>query len=762
MEKEEDKMLTVLIDRGDPLRDEMHLRDILGETVLKCVEEPRFENLKNLLPHMRETRTVIGLKNYPVAVGVDWDGTINRGGMGYFDCRPANQIGPNDIIFFRIGDPARPVRHFGWEHTRRSLANGLPILTTEVECQNLVYRQTVFAFSEGMSSEKDIEVLVRWQVENPTTQRRRYRIHMCSDPKNPKIIKKYSGTISPKETITHCFRVLYRNSKQKRELTALLGYPFTGELFGRWNIRPEISSIRESSFEKKLFACRNFWEDLLSKGMKVDTPEKMVNDAFRAWQVYNRINTRAIKIHGRSCAVPHDGSGFYGDVYAITALGAVHALILTGHFKEAFEVLCALLFYQKKDGLFFHKYGLCDNGGFLFVVAQYYLTSGDREGFEKLLPHARKAIEWLRKNREMKDKNSLVYGLIRRGQYTADIQEEDSCYMSDAYNWRGISEMALALKRAGIGSEASRLAREAQEYRKAIIKSMEKASFPEKDLVAPGQRIPEGSFLWHHRAIVKRSELTVVPMTPVSRSLERRFLGGYYYSFALGHLLETEILDPESDLCRQAISYAEKRGAILLGLQRWCEYAGIDHAYSYGYLLTKIRKDDIPGVLLGFYAMLAYGMDRDTYAGTEVVDLIEGNPHYGQKFHYQPHTLSNVMQIRLLRMMLVREEGSTLHLASIAPRHWYTGLKVENAPTIWGAVSFAIEEKNGSMEATLDFMPHYGSKPEKILLRIRDPKRRSIRSVSVNGREWKDFLSDKELINLPGTLSKASILVRYQ
>lgn len=758
----DEKITTLLIDKSHSLREEMHLRDIPAEVILKCVEEPGFENLKNLFPHMRETRTVIGLKEYPVAIGVDWDGTLNRGGLGYFDARPENHIGPGDIIFFCLGHPPRPVRELGWENTRRSLKNGLPILTTEVECQNLLYQQTVFAYSEGMSSEKDMEVCIRWQVKNPTPERRKYRIQIFSDPRNPEIIQECSGRVFPGETKVHCWRVFYRNSNQRRELTTLPGYPFTGELFGRWNIRPEVSSIQESSFEKNLSACRNFWEDLLSKGMKVDTPEKMVNDAFCAWQVYNRINTRALKIRGRSCAVPHDGSGFYGDVYAVTALGAVHTLILTGYFKEALEVLYALLFYQKKDGLFFHKYGLCDNGGFLFVIAQYYLASGDRKGFKKLLPHARKAIDWWRKNRQPRSRDSLVSGLLRKGQYTADLAEEDYCYLSDAYNWRGIAEMSLALERAGFHSEAARLAREAEQYRKDILISMEKACFPEKELVAKGAKIPESSQLWRHRGIVQRSNLTVVPMTPVSRSLERRFLGGYYYSIVLGQLLETEILDPDSDLCRQAISYAEKRGAFLLGLLRWCEYAGIDHAYSYGYLVTKIRKDDIPGVLLGFYAMLAYGMDRDTYAGTEVVDLIEGNPHYSQKFHFQPHTLSNVMQIRLLRMMLVREEGSTLHLASIAPRHWYTGLKVENAPTIWGSVSFAIGEKNGSMEASLDFMPHYGSKPEKILLRIRDPKRRSIRSVSVNGREWKDFLSDKELINLPGTLSKASIIVRYE
>ena len=752
--------IAAVYDQTHPAATEMYLHDMLGQLVLKTVDEPGFANLENLCPPMRETRTVLGLPDYPVAIGLDWDGTLNRGGIGFVDRREPKDVNPRDILFFCVGTPPKPVRELGWDKTRRCLDAGLPIVTTDIECQGLVYRQTVFACSKGMSSNEDIEVMIRWQVENATGRRKPYQVRMSAAPHRPTVVRDVSGKLAPGQTQTHFWRVLYRNSRERRELTTLPGYPHTNELFARWNIRPAVSSATPAVFEENLAACKTAWNKLLASGMQITTPEARVNDGFRAWQVYNRINTRGMKIKGRTAAVPHDGSGFYGNVYGITALSTVHSLILTGHLREAFKVLKDLCFYQHKDGLFFQNYGLCDNGLFLYVIAQYALVSNDLKGFKKLLPRACKAVQWLRNNRTPLTGKPLTAGLLCKGQYTADVVQADFCYMSDAYNWLGLAEMSRALARAGLGPEARALGTEARQYRRAILASMKKASVPENELVAPGEVVNETSFLWRHRPLVKSSRLTVVPMTPVSRSLERRFLGGYYYAFALGHLLETELLDPDDPLCREAVAYMEQRGGILLGLQRWCEYAGIDHAYSYGYLMTKLRQDNVPAVLLGFYAMLAYGMDRDTYAGTEVVDLIEGKPHYGP-WHYQPHTLSNTMQIRLLRMMLVREEGRELHLGFAVPRPWTADLQVKDAATTSGKVSYSITACDEETRACVKFNPNGTDRPAAVKLRIRDPQRRRIHAVTVNGTPWNRFDPASETIALRWKAGTVDIAVSY-
>ena len=45
-----------------------------------------------------------------------------------------------------------------------------------------------------------------------------------------------------------------------------------------------------------------------------------------------------------------------------------------------------------------------------------------------------------------------------------------------------------------------------------------------------------------------------------------------------------------------------------------CEFMeGIDHAYSYGYLMTQMQRDDMKKVLLGFWSMLAFSSTRETF-----------------------------------------------------------------------------------------------------------------------------------------------------
>ncbi len=750
-------MIRTLYDPTHPRRDEAHLHDLLGEMVLRSVKEPAFENLERLCPAMRETRTVIGLKHYPTFIGLDWDGTLNRGGIGYLDGKADWQCGPLDILLFKVGATAVKIRDLGWERTARTLDNGLPLVTTRVEHEGIRYEQTVFAYSASMSSERDMRAAIRWSVQNTSRPSRRFALELWANPRAEKRLKRVSGLLKPGETRAFHWNVLYVNSHKRRELTALPGYPSTNALFQAWDIQPRVQSMTGRAFEQARTACRAFWENLLNDGTQIVTPEKRVNDAFKAWRVYNYLNTRAMTIAGKPVDVPHDGSGFYGDLYGITALSLIDALILNARFEEARDILLGLRSYQRKDGLFMHKYGLCDNGLFLSLIARYGLYSGDRHGFRRLLPSARKAAAWVRANRcrDKSEKDGIRYGLLH-GKFTADMQVEDYAYVSDAYNWLGIKDLADALRRVGDPAAAKEYEREARAYRADILASMRKASFPETELFASDTDYAEGSFAWRHRAITRRGRLTVVPMTPVSRLLEHKFLGGYYYAFAAGEFLETELLPVSDPLYRNLTAYMEQRGGILLGLQRWCEYTGIDHAYTYGYLLNKIREGKTPQVLLGFYAMLAYGMDRDTFAGTEVVDLLGGKPHYGNKYHYQPHTLSNTHQIRLLRMMLVKEEGDELQIAFTAPSSWFADLRIEHAATRWGTVRYRVRRQGDRVKVDFALTPNGSECPRTIRLRVRHPDGSPIGALELNGKPYNGKIPTDGVIRLTGKVGNGS------
>jgi hypothetical protein len=49
-----------------------------------------------------------------------------------------------------------------------------------------------------------------------------------------------------------------------------------------------------------------------------------------------------------------------------------------------------------------------------------------------------------------------------------------------------------------------------------------------------------------------------------------------------------------------------------------------------------------------------------------------------------------------------------------------------------------------------------------VLLRLRHPKALPIKSVTVNGRPWREFQPEKETIELKGLAGKVVVVARYQ
>ena len=123
------------------------------------------------------------------------------------------------------------------------------------------------------------------------------------------------------------------------------------------------------------------------------------------------------------------------------------------------------------------------------------------------------------------------------------------------------------------------------------------------------------------------------------------------------------------------------------------------------------------------------------------------------------HTLSGAQQLRLLRMMLVKEEGSDLWLAFATPRAWLQGSKiisVKKAPTRYGLRSYSLgsDIKKRQAKAVVEPLPApSGRYPSQVRLRLRVPKSLGkLRAVTVNGNNWHSFEDDQ--IQLEGSLLK--------
>jgi hypothetical protein len=94
------------------------------------------------------------------------------------------------------------------------------------------------------------------------------------------------------------------------------------------------------------------------------------------------------------------------------------------------------------------------------------------------------------------------------------------------------------------------------------------------------------------------------------------------------------------------------------------------------------------------------------------------------------------------RFMLVMEHGDELWLAPLVTSNWFKPgmtVAVRNAPTRFGKISYRIQSHTdrGYIEAALD--PPDRVSPKKLVLCLRHPDGKPIRSATINGRATRNF-----------------------
>jgi len=678
--------------------------DVLGDEVLAS-GEPSFSRVASYFPAMKRPRANVGVKDHKDLIGVGWDGTLELG-------KGQPGIYGRVQISFHLGDPPSP---YGIEGavTRSLLGGHLPVVQTRWQFDGLLYEETVFGHSQNLSPDNPLRAYVRLRVTNPREQESGVHITVYSTPALGGPVPSYSARIPARQQHDFYFKIPYTVDPQH------LVFP-----------------IGSADFDRALNETAAFWNKLLNQVMVIRTPETRVNDAYRAWLMYNFLNVPKIKGQYEI----YDGRPFYEQVYGYSAGLYCDALSQYGYWKEAGQYLESLFRTQRPDGEYLTIYGTPDNGAMLFALAQHYELSRDLGWFKAVAPQMIKSCEWISRSRATTramqgGSKPLTYGLLPAGPAYCDYQAPVHSYVSDSYNWLGMHEAALAFQEAGMAAEGEKWLREANDYRDDILTSMQ-------------------------AALADVGGFKALPVEPLTQRLLKQGGGDYYGLIAPG-ILETGIFGPNDARASWITRYMDERGGLLLGLDRIAD--GVDHAYTYGYALTQLRKGNADKFLLTFYAMLAYGMSRGTYSAVEVTRL-----PFGINELTLPHTYSNTQQLRLLRMMLVREEAKDLLLASGTPRAWLEAgetISVERAPTPYGLLSYnlAADAAGSQIRAAIEpLSAGTGSYPEHVKLWLRTPKAgEKPKEVRLNGKLWNSFHDD--VIVLPGAMlrEKLELVARY-
>jgi len=468
--------------------------------------------------------------------------------------------GQPPVAWLEIGDP--PISFGdGKIAIKRRLLNGyIPVLTLTTRRGGVDYEQTVFGWSEGFSPDKDLYAYVRLRA----------RTLVGADVRLPSRVS-----------------LMTAEAKQRMDWTMQPAKDGASEVCLRfqWPKPTDATAVSSEEFKAKLAQASNRWQAEIAQGARFDVPDKRVNEAYRAWIGYSRLLVD--KVNG--VYEPHDGAGFYEENYGYSVLLHCIALDLYGMHDKAALYLDSVLHFQQPNGLYTQNFGLSDQGMLLAAMAEHYSLTGNKAWLKRVAGNMVAAGNWLVEQRKLAPKDGLTQGLIKYRPY-CDFPNPEYNYLSDACCCVGLEKAAAALKAIGMRQDADRFGSEARRYRADILASMDAAAIHEAD----------------------RTMLPIVPDT--QRLLKASgYTGGEYYGLVASCLLDSGFLPAKDKRAYWITDLMEQKKGLRAGLCRFGP-EGVDHAYTYGYLITELKRGDPRKVLLGLASMLAYGMTIETYS----------------------------------------------------------------------------------------------------------------------------------------------------
>ncbi len=444
--------------------------------------------------------------------------------------------------------------------------------------------------------------------------------------------------------------------------------------------------------------CVDTWKKILGTSMKVETPEPLVNNAWRHLLLQN------FQIIKGDRMLYSDGNQ-YDQIYEAEGSDAALAMMEWGYERDMRRLVVPLLDFTRK-GLEYHQAGFKIND-----VCRYYWQTRDAETVRALRPRWEKEVQRLIGNR------TGPHGLFPAERYAGDISTPAQTVNANAKAWRAIRDLGTMLAEIGETAEAQRYADIARDFRKTVLTAI--AQSVHRDTTPP---------------FIPNALLSNEPAhDPI---LHSRI--GSYWNITIGYTIAAGIFPVGSAEENWIPHYQEQHGGVFMGMIRsggdefnfWTGSDRINPLYGTRYTLDTLRRDEPERALVSFYGMLAQGFTRNTFVCGEGCTLLPVDDG-GRFFYCPPNSAANGHFLSMLRNMLVQDSDldddgkpDTLRLLFATPKRWLEdgkSLTIDHAPTVFGEVSLSVQSKLAAGEVLADIALPERQHPSRTLLRIRVP-----------------------------------------
>lgn len=438
---------------------------------------------------------------------------------------------------------------------------------------------------------------------------------------------------------------------------------------------PELAAMRSADPDALREKAVAFWENLLSRGMSIEVPEKKVVDTFKASLVYDLLALN--KVNGQYIQTVNQLH--YHKFYLRDSSDFVHMYDSTGYRDIAAEVLRFFQTKQQSDGNFLSQPGQYDGWGeTMWIYGEHYRFTHDRAFAELVYPSVVRAVAWLEKAMAADPLHLVPATDLRDNEY---VQGHLTGYNFLALD--GLQSAVLLAQVLGQQQDAERFQRDYDLLRSNFLTALDRLTAKTGGYIPPSLDENNQGTDWGN----------LLAVTPVPQ------------------------LDPWDP--RVTATLAEAKAKYQEGIMTYSrpgQGTYLHHYLTIKNTLTHIVRGEQEQAVREMYAELLH--TSATQAGFEY----SIRPWGDRDFHSNltPHGWFAAEYRNMLRSMFVREQDDTLHVLSAASPEWFqTGksITVARAPSYFGEVNYTLQF-NSDTNASLSFVNRFNSAPHAIALHL--------------------------------------------
>ncbi|MEX2587808.1 MAG: hypothetical protein WD602_07455 [Actinomycetota bacterium] len=392
------------------------------------------------------------------------------------------------------------------------------------------------------------------------------------------------------------------------------------------------------------------WKSALSEGMQVALPDRRLQEALDANRAY------MLLFHDGEEITP--GPYTYHRFWFRDAAYQLAAMTRWGFTDQVEKVISTYASKQRRDGFFYSQWREWDsNGAALWTIAEYYRLTKDRSLVDRLKPSIVKGARWIDGMRNERIHDPNVKGLLPPGVSAEHLGPFDYYYWDNLWCWRGLLDAAYLLDAIGDQKQAESVRSTAVRLQDSFLASLRNAS-----------------------AKIGRS---VIPAGP-TRGIDAAMIGSLAACYPLNLLRAS---DPWIQTTAQVI-----RDEFCLGEAFFQE---ISHTGLGTYLTLQLAFVELEAGDYRAWERLRWLLDSstETFTWPEAIHPRLGGGCMGDGHH----GWAAADFLSFVRNVLVRESAEgELALLTLLPQEWKgKPIRVQNAPTHFGEVSFEVSWEDG-------------------------------------------------------------------